>query len=408
MGAYYDLPAINAALKEWYDGQVVENLAYDENPLMAMLPKETNATGKYIPLPVIYETNQGRSATFSNAQGNQSPALLAEFLLLLKPDYDVATLANQAMLASRDDKGSFLDFATQYIDIAIQGCALSAASALFRAGTGSIGQISSITGGGVITLTNPADISQFGINQTLQASSTDGGAPRAALGYVISRNVQLGTLTVSSTSMNGAAGQPSGWTTNDFLLVQGDSNLKMSGLSAWLPSSPPPAPSDNFYGVNRSPDSRLYGLPYNGAQQPIEEAFIDAAMLVRREKGRPRHIFTNYGSEAALIKALGTRREYVDWEGEAEIGFRGTKIQGPAGPIEVFADRNCQAATAYLLQLNTWKLYSINPVPHILTYGDGLDMLRLANADASETRVAYYANLGGRAPGWNSNITLGV
>lgn len=406
MGAYFDLAAGNAALKEWYQDQVVENLAYDDNPFLTMVPKAPDATGKYVPIPVIYEVNQGRSSTFANAQGNQSPGLLAEFMVTLRPDYDVATLSNQAMEASQDQKGAFLDFATMFVDLAIQGAALSAASSMFRSGTGTIGGISAIAGG-VITLTNAADVSQFGINQTLQAAAVDGGAPRAALGYVIARNVMAGTITVSAVAMGGAAGSPAGWAANDVLLVQGDSNAKLTGLSAWLPATAPLG-TDNFYGVNRSVDSRLYGLTYPGAQQPVEEAIIDAALIVRREKGRPRHFFTNYGSEAALIKALGTRREYVDWSGEGEIGFRGVKIQGPAGPIEVFADRNCQAATGYLLQLNTWKLYSLGGVPKIFKYGDGLEMLRLANADASEVRVGDYANLGCRAPGWNSQVQLAV
>lgn len=407
MGSYLDLPAGNAALKEWYDGQIVENLAYDDNPFLTMVPKKPNATGKQIPVPIAYEVSQGRSTNFQYAQLNQSPALLAEFMGVNRPDYSIATLANQAMLASQDERGSFLEFATFYVDIAIQSAALSAASSMYRSGTGSIGQISSITAG-VITLTNPADTDQFGNNQTLQANSTDGGSPRAALGYVVARNVAAGTITVSSSAQGGAAGSPSGWTTSDYLLVQGDNNNKISGLSAWLPSTAPGS-TDSFWGVNRSVDSRLYGIYYNGAQQPVEEALIDASLLNRREKGRPRHCMINFGSEAALIKALGARREYVDYKAEeADIGFRGTKIQGAAGPIDIFADRNCQPATAYLLQLNTWCLYSLNPVPHIFKYGDGLEMLRLANADASEVRCGYYAWLGCRAPGWSSQVALGV
>lgn len=405
MGAYLDLPAENAGLKEWYDGQKVENLSYDENPLLAMMPKKPNATGKVIPIPCIYEVSQGRSATFTNAQGNQTPMLLAEFLLTLRPDYSIATIGHQAALAAADEKGAFIDFAKEYIDIAVQSAALSAATMQYRFGTGSRGQISAITAG-VITLTNPADVSQFGVNQTLQASSTDGGSPRATLGYVIARNVTGGTITISATALQGAAGTPTGWTTSDFLLVQGDSNSTLSGLAAWLPSTAP-GPTDNFYNVNRSPDSRLYGLFYNGATQPIEEALIDDAMLVAREKGKPRHFFTNFGSLSALLKAMGARREFVDWESkDAEISFRGVKVQGPNGVIECFADRNCQAATGWLLQLPTWCLYSLNQVPHIFNWGDGLEVLRLANGDAYETRAGYFANVGCRAPGWNSQLAL--
>ncbi len=406
MGAYLDLPAGNAALKEWYDGQKVDNLAYDENPGLALVPKETEAGGKYIPIPVQYEVNQGRSATFSNAQGNQTPALLAEFMLTRKTDYDVATIDNQTMEAASSDKGAFLDFSTMLIDTAIQGASISAASALFRDGTGTIGTIA--TGGitsGVITLSNPADVSQFGVNQTLQANSTSGGTPRAALGYVIARNVMSGTITVASSGLGGAAGSPSGWTAGDSLLVQGDNNGKIAGFPAWLPTTAPGS-SDNFYGVNRSSDSRLYGLSYDGSAQSIEEALVDHTMILAREGSSPDHFATNFGSYAALVKALGAKVQYVDLKGPADLSFQGVTIHGARSLIKVVADRSCQAARGFMLKMNTWKLYSLGQVPKILKYGDGLDMLRVYNADAGEVRVAYYANLGCKAPGKNGQTIL--
>lgn len=404
MGAFLDLPAENAGLKELYVGQKVENLAYEKNPFLTMVPKSEKATGKYVPIPIIYEVSMGASVNFANAQANQTPMLLAEPLLTLKPDYSIATIGHQAALAAMDDKGGFIDFSSKFIDIAVQSAALRAARSAYRAGTGSIAQISSVTAG-VITLTNAADVTSFGINQTLQASSTDGGSPRASLGYVIARSVRAGTITVSNTALGGSAGSPTSWAASDFLLVQGDSNGTMSGLAAWLPSTDP-ATTDNFYGMNRSPDTRLYGLYYNGASQPIEEALIDSALLLAREKGDPRHFMTNYGSLSALIKAMGARREFVDWEGEAQVGFRGVKVQGPQGVIECFADRNCQPATGFLLTMDTWKLYSLNPVPHIFNWGDGMEVLRLGNGDAYETRTGYFANLGCNAPGWNSQVAL--
>ena len=104
-GQYLDMASGNAALKELYDDQKVENLAYDDNPFLAMVEKNSDATGKVIPIPIIYEVSQGASATFSNAQGNQSPMLLAEFFLTLRPDYSIATLAQQLMLASSNKAG---------------------------------------------------------------------------------------------------------------------------------------------------------------------------------------------------------------------------------------------------------------------------------------------------------------
>ena len=407
--AYMDNTALAAALKEWYDDQKVEMLAYEKNAFLVMIPKKTNATGKYIPIPVVYEVSQGASNNFTNAQGNQTPGLIAEFAMPLRADYSLATITNQAMEAAGDDRGAFLDGEKLVIDLAIRGCANRASVALFRSGTGSRGQIA--TGGitaGVITLSNPADVTNFGINQTLQANSTDGGTPRATLGYVVGRNVSAGTITVSSSTWGGAAGSPTGWQAGDYLLVQGDNNSSMVGLAGWLPAVAPTG-SDNFYGVNRSPDTRLYGTYYNGARQQIEEAIIDHLLLIQREGGDPRHWMTNNGSLAALIKALGTRREYVDLQSaDATFGFRGVKIQGPQGPVDCFADRSCQPLTGWALQMDTWKLYSLKQVPRIFKYADGLPMLRVTNADASELRVGYYGNPGCNAPGWNGQTALGA
>lgn len=405
--AYLDMPAANAMLKEYYDSQKVENLAFQKNVALAMIPKNTDAEGKYVPVPTVYEVSQGIGATFANAQANQAPPQYAEFLITLRPDYSISSITEQARASSGSNVGAFMKQATQVYDGALQGSAKSASSALFRNGTGSVSTIGAITNG-VITLGSAADIAQFSINQTLQANTTDGGTPLAALGYVIARNVIAGTITVSATAMGGAAGTPTSWAANQFLVRQGDNNAKISGLTAWLPVTAPTS-TDNFYGVNRSVDSRLYGLAYPGQQQSIEEALIDSSLLVARENGDPRHHFTNFGTQAALIKALGARREFVDWEKEGVVGFRGVKIQGPTGVIESYPDYSCQATTGFLLQLDSWCLYSVGgAVPHIKKYQDGIEMFRISNADAMELRAGYYANLGCRAPGWNSQVAYGA
>jgi hypothetical protein len=397
---------MNAALKELYDGQVVENLVYADNPFLAMLKKNTDFGGKYKPIPIITGVSQGRSSTFSNAQGNQSPVQIESFLLTRASDYSIATIDNQTMLASRTDKMAFLEGAKLVIDGAIRSITLSISSAIFRTGTGSIGQISGSVSSGVITLSNPNDVVQFEINQVLQANATDGGTPRAALGYVVAVNRSSGTVTVSATAMGGAAGSPSGWTSGDYLLVQGDLNLKPKGLAGWLPATAPSS-GDNFFGVDRSVDTtRLAGVRYNGSTQSIEEALIDASSLLAREGGKPNKCITNFASYSALEKALGAKVQYIDAKGPANIAFRGILVNGANSQIEVFPDRNCQPQTAYLLQMDTWALECLGDAPQILRYGDGLEMLRVANADAGEVRVGAYYQLRTNAPGWNANVSL--
>jgi hypothetical protein len=404
MAQTLDLPAMNAALKELYDNQTIENLVYNDNPFLAMVRKNTDFGGKYKPIPIITGASQGRSSNFTNAQTNQSPAQIESFFLKRVSDYSIAQIDNQTMLASRTDKMSFLEGSKVLIDGAISSITLSLASSLFRSGTGSIGQIGSI-GAGVITLSDPNSVVQFEKNMVLQSSATDGGAPRAALGYVIALNRSLGTVTVS-TSYGGSAGSPAAWAANDYLLVQGDSNSKISGLAAWIPSTAP-VTGDNFFGVDRSVDTtRLAGVIYDGSAQPIEEALIDGSSLLAREGGKPDVAIMSYASYSALEKSLGAKVVYVDSKGPADIAFRGIMVNGANSMIKCFPDRNCPSFTCYLLTMKSWCLESLGDAPQILRYGDGLEMLRVYNADAGEVRVAYYANLSCNAPGWNAYVKL--
>jgi hypothetical protein len=241
----------------------------------------------------------------------------------------------------------------------------------------------------------------------------------AAIGYIIAVNRSAGTVTVSA-SAGGAAGTPSNWSTSfKYLAVSGDINfvsgglatasaLRVSGLAAWLPVTAPSS-GDSFWGVDRSADvTRLAGVRFDGSAESIEEALIDGASLVAREGGQPDMCFMNFTSYAALEKSLGSKVQYVDVKHEeADIAFAGIRIHAPYGPITVVPDRSCPSQTAYLLQMDVWKFRSLGKAPHVLTYGlEGLEGIRVGNADALEIRIGFYGNLVCSAPGWNCIIQL--
>lgn len=402
----FDTTSANAVLKELYDGQLPENMVYTDHPFLAMVKKSTNFGGRNYPMPVQYGVSQGRSAVFSTAQTNQTANQFVEFLLTRASDYSLATISNELLLAATTDRESFIRSATNMVDGAIQSCTNSLSSALFRSGTGTVGQISAISTG-VITFIDANQVTQFEKGMVIQANATDGGTPRAALGYVIARNAAVAapSITVSAT-YGGAAGTPSGWAANDYLLVQGDVNAKVKGLAAWVPSTAPSA-SESYFGVDRSVDSRLYGVYYDGSSQSIEEALIDGSTLLSREGGTPDVAIVPFSSYGALEKSMGAKVQYVDMK-SGEIAFRGIMINGAKKQIKVFPDKDCQGATAWLLTMNTWELVSLGDAPMILKYGSNDEMLRVYNADQAELRVGYYAQLGCSAPGWNAQVKLGA
>jgi hypothetical protein len=409
--ANIDLTSLNPVLKELYDDQKVLNEVYKTNPTLAMMPKMTEAGGKYYPQPVQIGVSQGRSATFSTAQTNQTSSTFREYLVTLASDYSLATLDNKTLLSARTDKQAFVNAAKVQVDGAIRSIKNSLGSALFRSGTGSIGQIGSISTG-VITLASSLDVVQFEIGMVIQANATDGGTPRAALGYVISVDRSAGTVTVSAT-LGGAAGSPASWAASDFLLVQGDNNAKIVGLAGWLPFTAPSS-GDNFFGVDRSIDTvRLAGNRKDATNQSIEEGLQDFLTQIAINDGAPDYFITNPNSYVALQKALGSKAQIVELAAEmgkdyrAVVGFKALEIQMSGMTVKVLQDRNCPALFGYALQMDTWKMISLGDAPQILTYGaEGLEVLRVSNADAAELRVGYYANLVCSAPSFNGVIKL--
>lgn len=414
-----------AALKELYTGDdFMKDLVYKKNPLLALIPKDESPSGmagKYMPVPLIFGTPQGRSANFANAQSNQTAPQLASFFVYRVSNYQLATITNELLEATKDSAGAFIEESKMVIDTAFRNISNDLALDLYKDGSGNRGQIASITTG-VIQLSIPADVVNFEVGMLLVSYSVSGNtytqSTGAATGYVIAVNRYAGTVTVSAT-VGGAAGTPTNWSTSfPNLGVQGDvsfgtlaartSFAKVTGLAGWGPTSIA-TPGENFWGVDRSQDSRMqFVIGQNTNTETIEEALIDAASLVAREGGQPDMCFMSFASYAALEKSLGSKVQYVDVKHEeADIAFAGIRIHAPYGQITVIPDRNCPAQLAYLLDMSTIKFRSLGKAPHMLTYGmEGLEGLRVGNADALEMRIGYYGNLVCSAPCWNCVLQL--
>jgi hypothetical protein len=404
-----------AALKELYTGDdYMKDLVYKKNPLLALINKDESPSGfagKYIPVPMIYGVPQGRSATFSNALSNQTAPALKSFFVYRVSNYAIATITNELIEATKDNAGAFVDESKLVVDTAFRSLSNDVASDLFGTGTGSRGTISTVsTAAGVTTiqLAEPSDVVKFEVGMLIVAAATDGGTPVASTSVLLTA-VNRTTGVIKGTPTGTPA---SSWSAGYFLIQDGDiiasgSNLKISGLGAWLPKTAPTS-GDSFWGVDRSSDpTRLSGVRYDGSAQTVEESLIDAASLVAREGGQPEMCFVNFATYSALEKALGSKVQYVDvHHQEADIAFAGMKIHAPYGPISVIPDRSCPAKTAYMLQMDTWKLRSLGKAPHILTYGmEGLEGLRTGTADALEIRLGLYGNLICNAPGFNAVVT---
>jgi hypothetical protein len=397
-----DVTTFAAALKQHYTADRVENMVYADNPLLALMPKMESFGGKNLPIPIIFGNPQGASAVFATAQANKTNSQLKDFVLTRNSFYSLASISNEVLEASKGNQNAFMEAATTEIDGAIQAATRQLAIAMYRNGSGSIGQVANSSfATTTLQLSEVEDVTNFEVGQKLQVSAADGGGSvRAGTLTIVGVDRDLGQLTTSANLSTGIAAIAQ----NDYIVVEGNYDAMIKGLRAWVPDSAPSATP--FFGVVRTADStRLGGIRFDASAMPIEEGLIAAASRTAREGAKPTHCMINYAEFADLEKALGSKVQYVDLKVNADVGFRGIVINGPRGPIKVIPDQNCPAGRAFMLQLDTWKLYSLGKAPKILD-ADGMKMLRENAADAVEVRVGYYAQLGCRAPGWNCNIKL--
>ena len=375
-------------------------------------------------VPLEYGAPQGRSHSFSNAQSQQTPTSLVSYFVFVIEDYQLATITNLLMEQTKTNAGAFVDAAKLQMDGGFRNLTNNIAFELFGSGTATRGQSSAASsqagvtvGGTILPLTNSQQIVAFEVGMLLVASATDGGAPSADSVLITAVNratgVVSGTASAATLSANWAIGAGIA-----FLSVSGDipatgasstsSYLALSGLAAWIPIVSP-AVNDNFWGVNRSADpTRLAGCRFNAQSFTIEEGMTNALAFLNREGGKPDLAIMDFASYASLVNALGAKVQYVQVNhDEVEVAFEGITFQSAYGRVTVLADRSCPPQTCYLLTMNTWKLRSLGKVPHILTYGmEGLEGLRVGNADALEIRIGYYGNLICSAPGWNCVVSL--
>jgi len=394
-----------AILKTIFPSGLPKDATYKDNPLLALMPKATDFYGEDAKAPLKYAPNAGRSSTFATAQENSTNVKNVAFRYSRKSDYAVARITNELILASKNNSGAFVSALKQEIDSAQLNVSNSAAQAVYGNGSGVIGQLAASTtlASTTIQLRNIEDIVFFEVDYKIKLSAANGGGSvRSGVLTVVGVDRELGTVTVDA---NISTAIPAA-TVNDYISVEGDYDKKMKGLGAWIPSIAPSI-GDNFFGVDRSVDvTRLAGFRGDLSSLPIEEALIQGGMKIGRDGGKVDHVFMSFQKYADLTKSLGSKVQFVDiLAKDANIGFQGVKVNLGKSIATVIPDRNCPDNKMFMLQLDSWKLHSLEGMPMILDM-DGLKMLRVSNDDAAEIRVGYYAQIACNWPGANGQFSI--
>jgi hypothetical protein len=398
-------------LKTLYPKKRVENMVYSDRPLLAWLPKSEGFYGEDKKVPLIYGNPNGRSATFTTAQGNKTNTKSVAFLITRVKNYGLISIDNETIEASQNDAGAFAEARKVEIDGEFQNMANDMASDVVGTGSGARARLSSSVtlAGTTWSLSDADDIVKIEVGMALVLSTANGGgAVKSGVAYVISVDRMAGTFICSATQGGAAANISTIIATaaqSDYIFAQGDYDLKMSGIEAWIPYGGPSATP--FFGVDRTTDpTRLAGVTKDLSSYSIEEALIQGAKYMHREGGNKYDaIWLSETKYAELIMALGAKVQYVEMKATADISFQGVKFQAHNKMVSVFCDKMIPSDKAYFLTRSSWDLASLKGAPRILNM-DGLESLREATADAIEIRIGYYAQLSNNGPGLNGNFKV--
>jgi len=400
--------AIDKIAKDLYPQDDINKLVIEKSALLGMIKKRQDFVGRRQVVGLRFATPSGRSSVLQNAITNQNPSKLEGFYVTRIKDYAVASIDTETIRSADGKKGSIVEALDLEIGGALEALRRSMAISLFRNQGGSIGKLvdigNAVTTTGPFGLAVPEDISNFEQGMTIQLAVTDGttGAVKPGTAVIAKVDRNLGQFTTAanlSTGIGTAA-------LTDYVFYDGDFGVRMAGLAAWIPQVAPTTAL--FFGVDRTQDpERLAGVrPTVTSGAPIEIVLQQALGQMARNMSEPDTIFLNPTDWMQLVVSLGSKLviQKVHARDTADISFDAVVIAGPKGMVKVLSDPNCPKGIAYVLQMDTWCLWTLGPVGFLDE--DGLRMLRGATSDDYTWRMGYYGNLVCDAPGWNAVVTL--
>lgn len=417
---------LTAGLKRRYDDDFLGEVGWSKGALAAMVRK-LSWTGSNPVWANRVGNSPARSATYATAAAKSEDSTygftkVKQWQGTWMRDYGRATIDGLLLATAGDKLGTFYDKFVSQIDGALDAAMHSFSTKIYRAGFGQIGQIaaSTVLTGNVITLATPEDVVLYEQGMDLQFAQFENSGALRNTGSVLTVTAVnftfVGSSLVGTVTTNANLNTVTGITVNDYIFASGDRNNSASpvptavqGLAAWgniiNNAFTAPTGGENFFGNDRSTDSRLSFVYFDARTMSEEEAIIKASVERIRFGGTAGVIFMNPTRYGNLLLEGQARRRPIEIQGPYGIGFKGVALETTKGEVEIFPDLYCQSQFSWMLQMDTLRAYGAGTtkIPDFIT-ADGNKILRQSADDGIECRVGYYGVFGCNAPVKNAVI----
>lgn len=372
------------------------------------LLKKVQVAGEDHRVPVLSDWGGGVSSSFSDAQATGGVPVIGRYLVgaNLASLHRTVQIESKALVLAEKDPGKFLSETFLRVDLAMEALLDEMERAIWGDGYNAIGVISSTTGQ-TITLTVPQNAKYFRKGMRCVVAATAGGALRDSGNYITvsSKNVNTGVITFTTT----VGSSISGITAGDYVFGKGNAantstRVGCLGFSAWGET---PTTSESFLGLDRSTNPGVLSmLRSTGSASDIEKAITDADALALETNGGVRDkAVLNPRDYAVLAQAIGSQIQYVPGT-NVKAGYSFVTVNSQSGPIEVHSSPYVDNGTLYVLDWDSFGLYSAFPKVATIDDLDGSRAMKMASDSGIEIRALSFYQLATSRPGCSVRVSL--
>ena len=382
---------------------------FEDHPFFQRVKKVTSGMGLEVKVPINLAGNPLVSHDESEGLGGSNFLSLtgtsgvSSFVFTWDSITTRAVITLQAIRASQSDMGAFVRATKNQIEGSYNGLKMSIGRECVI-GNRAIATVASASNY-TVTLADPATAVSFWAGQRIQFSSDttgSGGSVRGGTqGYLTIASVDIDAGTITTVELVTVV---TSITAGDGIYLKGNYGAAMLGVADWIPDT---VTATAFGGVDRTKDPlRLAGnrITVSGSKK---DGLTKALNIMASRGAQPDLILMNYLDWQDLNTELQNKQLITGTPKDGKIGFSSLILGYANGTVEVVAERFVPTGRAYILQMDTWELYSLGAFPGPLTL-DGQASETGANvipgANSYEYRFGGFAQLGCLKPGANGVV----
>lgn len=368
--------------KTWYTGDKLANLLWRNSPALRMIQKE-RVGGKEYAFAMLYGRGGATSGDYVKAVANSaSSSKNAEMKVQPGKIFTVFNINQLERLASKDQKGAYINSAVNRMFAATEGSRKTLAACFYGSGYGEVGQLQAVVNAGDSTLTLNYDaILKLDVGSKFEVSSTTSASSALVAGGPFTVTAINGSTVTFSPVAPAGGFVNAGWVELEGGRDAGGAPNMPTGLSAWLPSFLNRGAAGGqdlidwnayiataFYGTTRSvATDRLAGSFYlrnSGANEKYSSAISNGVKLARRNGGVPNLIVMNDDDYKTVVDELEATTTYWqsinsgDKKGKNEVvkGISDMSFAFSTSWVQyVIDDPYCPKGVAYILDKDVVK-----------------------------------------------------